>query len=159
MARSAKNNRRETTPDPLYGSRMLSKFINQVMQDGKKSVAQKQVYKALDLIREQTGQEPLDVFRTALENVKPVMEVRARRVGGAAYQVPMPVRGDRRQSLAIRWIVEFSNKRPNQEYKSFAAKLAAEILDAANNQGASIRQKDTTHRMAEANQAFAHFRW
>lgn len=157
--RSKRATKRQLLPDPLYGSVLVSRLINRVMLDGKKSVAQKQVYKAFEIIEAETGQDPLMVYRTALDNVKPIMEVRARRVGGAAYQVPMPVKTDRRLTLAIRWIVDFANNRPNKEYHSFGEKLAAELIDAANNQGDAIRQKETTHRMAEANQAFAHFAW
>lgn len=157
--RSKRAPRRVITPDPIYGSQLIAKFINSVMQDGKKAVAQKQVYHAFELIADQSGQDPLIVFKTAIENVKPIMEVRARRVGGAAYQVPMPVRADRRQSLAIRWIIAATNGRSDPNQRTFAEKLAAELIDAANNQGASIRQRELVHRQAEANQAFAHFRW
>lgn len=129
------------------------------MEDGKKVVAEKQVYKALDLIGEKTGAKPLDVLMTALNNIKPKTEVRSRRIGGAAYQVPMPVSPRRQFSLSIRWLVEFSNKRSNSEYHTFAEKLAAEIMDAYNNQGATIKKRDDVHRMADANKAFSHFRW
>lgn len=157
--RSKRAPKRVVTPDPRYGSTLVAKFINRVMISGKKSVARKQVYKAFDIIQEKTNQDPLRVFKTAIDNVKPIMEVRARRVGGAAYQVPVPVRGERRQSLAIRWLVQFANQRPDDEYKTFSEKLAAELLDAANSQGNAIKQKENTHRMAESNQAFAHFHW
>lgn len=157
--RSKRAPKRTTTPDPIYNSELVAKFINRVMISGKKTVAQKQVYDALQIIQRKTSQEPLRVFKTAIDNVKPIMEVRARRVGGAAYQVPVPVRGERRQTLAIRWIVQTANQRPNSEFHSFAEKLAAELIDAANNQGNAIKQKETTHRMAESNQAFAHFHW
>lgn len=129
------------------------------MFNGKKSVAAKQVYKTLDILKEKTGQEPLDVFLQSLENIKPQMEVRARRIGGAAYQVPSPVRGPRRDSLAIRWLITAARARSNTEYHSMAEKLAAEMLDALNNAGAAMKKKLDTHRMAEANKAFAHFRW
>lgn len=129
------------------------------MRDGKKSVAQKQVYSALDLVATKTKQDGLMVLETALENITPKIEVRSRRVGGAAYQVPTPVRGKRAFALAIRWLVTESQKRPNAEFHTFAEKLAAEIMDAANNQGSAIQKKLTMHKMAEANKAFAHFRW
>jgi len=145
--------------DLIYQSRLVSRLINRVMKDGKKSVAQKQVYQAFELIKEKTKQHPLEVFTKALENVKPKMEVRPRRIGGAAYQVPMPVRGDRRESLAIRWLVLYARQRSNSEYHHFYEKLAAEILDAAQNQGGAVKKKEEVHRMAEANKAFAHFRW
>lgn len=157
--RHKKAPKRIINPDPIYGSLTVAKLINSVMMDGKKSVATKQVYNAFGIIADKTGQDPLLVFKTALENVKPIMEIRARRIGGAAYQVPMPVRVDRRLSLALRWIVQNANSKPNSEFKTFANKLAAELMDAANNSGASVKQKDTVHRQAEANQAFAHFRW
>lgn len=145
--------------DVKYNSLEVSKLINRVMEDGKKVVAEKQVYKALDLIAEKTGEKPLDVLMTALNNIKPKTEVRSRRIGGAAYQVPMPVSPRRQFSLSIRWLVEFSNKRSNSEYHTFAEKLSAEIMDAYNNQGATIKKRDDVHRMADANKAFAHFRW
>lgn len=129
------------------------------MRDGKKTVAQKQIYNALDQIKKQTEQPPLKVLRQALDNIKPQMEVRARRVGGAAYQVPRPVRGPRRESLAIRWLIQFANKRPNKEYHTYAEKLAAEIIDASKKQGLAMQKKTMTQRMADANKAFAHFRW
>ncbi len=157
--RSKKTPTRIALPDPVYGSVMITKLINRVMQDGKKSVAQKLVYRMLDILQEKTGKNPLEVYDEALENIKPQMEVRARRIGGAAYQVPSPVRGVRRDSLAIRWLIIAAQARPSSEYHSFAQKLAAELLDALNNSGAAIKKKLDTHRMAEANKAFAHFRW
>lgn len=157
--RGKKAPKRIISPDPVYGSTTVARIINKVMRDGKKSVAQKQVYNALDLIAEKTGQDPLMTLKLALENVKPIMEIRARRIGGAAYQVPMPVRVDRRLTLAIRWLVSYANTRPNSEYKTFSAKLAQELIDAASNQGPAVKQRETVHRQAEANQAFAHFRW
>lgn len=160
MARSRKIIKRDIQPDPLYGSKLIAHVINKVMFDGKKSTARRQVYKAFTVIQEKTGgNDPMLIFKTAIENVKPVMEVKPRRIGGAAYQVPAPVRGDRRQTLAIRWIVNAANERSNNEYHSFGEKLAAELIDAANNLGNAIKKKETTHRMAEANQAFAHLRW
>ncbi|OGG12469.1 30S ribosomal protein S7, partial [Candidatus Gottesmanbacteria bacterium RIFCSPHIGHO2_01_FULL_46_14] len=139
-------------PDPIYGNRQLARFINRVMRSGKKSVAQRVVYRALDIIREK-GEDPLKIFETATANVGPKMEVRARRVGGASYQVPSEVRGDRRVSLAIRWLVTFADKRSSKEFKSYADKLAAELLDASKGQGEAIKRRDTIQRMAEANRA------
>jgi small subunit ribosomal protein S7 len=144
--------------DPIYKSLLLSKFINNVMMDGKKTVAQAQVYKALDILKEQ-GKDSLATFEKAIENVGPKVEVKARRIGGAAYQVPTEVRGPRKVSLAIRWILESARKRSNAEFHSFAEKLAAELTAAANNEGDSIRKRDTAHKQAEANKAFGHFRW
>lgn len=147
-------------PDPVYNSRQLSKFINKVMWDGKKTVAQKLVYTALEIIEKQTGKNPITVFDQALTNVAPKMEVRPRRVGGASYQVPTEVRGERREALAIRWLINAARSRSNKEYRDgFAAKLAQELMDAANGQGAAIKKKEDTLRMAEANKAFSHFRW
>lgn len=145
-------------PDPMYGNRLLGRFINRVMVDGKKSTAQKQVYNALELIKE-TGEDPIKTFELAVQNVGPKMEVKARRVGGASYQVPMEVRGDRRVSLAIRWMVGIARKRSNKEFKTFGHKLAAELTAAAKGEGEAIKKRDTIHRMAEANRAFAHFKW
>ena len=137
----------------------MARFINRVMKQGKKSVAQKHVYGAFDLIRENIKEEPLEVFRGAVENVKPNMEVRPRRVGGASYQVPMPVRGDRKESLAIRWLVLAARGRSNKEYHTYKEKLAAELIDAYKNTGGAVKKKEEINRMAEANRAFAHFRW
>lgn len=137
----------------------MAKLINRAMRSGKKTTAQAQVYGALDLIKEKQKQDPMLVFHQAVENVKPHMEVRSRRVGGAAYQVPMPVKGDRRESLAIRWLIQAAQKRSSSEYHTFAEKLAAELVDAFNKQGGAIKKKEDTHRMAEANKAFSHFRW
>lgn len=136
----------------------MTRLIDRVMQRGRKRVAEGLVYKTLDIIKEK-GEDPIKTFESALTNVGPKVEVRPRRVGGASYQVPVEVRGDRRVSLAIRWIVTYANKRPNREYKTYAEKLAAELLDAAKAQGEAIKKRDTVHRMAEANRAFAHFRW
>ena len=146
-------------PDPIYQNRLVTRLINQVMRDGKKSIAQKQVYQALDLVESKTKQEPLSVFQEALENIKPLMEVRSRRVGGAAYQVPAPVRGERKETLAIRWLIQAARKRPNKEYHHFSEKLCAEILDAQQKMGEAIKKRENVHKMAEANKAFAHFRW
>lgn len=148
--------KREVLPDPVYNSVILTKFINQVMLDGKKGVAEKIVYGAFDIIREKTGKDPMEVFDEAMKNVMPVLEVKARRVGGANYQVPIEVRADRRQTLGIRWIVTYTRKRGG---KSMEEKLAAELMDAANNMGASVKKREDTHKMAEANKAFAHYRW
>ena len=144
-------------PDPIYKSQTVTKLINQVMLDGKKGIAQKIVYNAFDIINKKTGQEAIEVFNKALENVKPVLETKGRRVGGANYQVPMEIRPERRQTLAIRWIVAFARKRSGE--RGMEAKLAGEIIDASNETGASIKRRDELHRMAEANKAFAHFRW
>lgn len=151
---------RSVEPDSIYSSKEITRLINRIMIDGKKSVAQKQVYLALDVIKTNANTtNPLEVFDLAINNLTPRMEVRSRRVGGAAYQVPMPVRPRRAFSLAIRWLVMEASKRPNSEFKTFADKLAAELIDAAKNEGGAIQKKLTTHKMAEANKAFAHFRW
>ncbi len=146
-------------PDAKYGSLEVAKLINRSMIGGKKIVAQRQVYNALDIIAEKTKQKPLDVLLLALNTIKPKTEVRSRRIGGAAYQVPMPVSPRRQFSLSIRWLVEYANKRSNSEFHTFAEKLAAEVIDATNNLGASIKKRDDVHKMAEANKAFSHFRW
>lgn len=150
--------KRTVEPDTLYNSKLVAKFINRFMKDGKKSVAQKVVYGAFHII-EGKGQNPKEVFERAIQNVGPKQEVRARRVGGASYQIPAEVRGDRRISLAIRWIIEAAKKRPNTEFHTIAEKLAAEFMDAIENKGESTKKRDTVHRMAEANKAFSHFRW
>lgn len=144
-------------PDPIYKSTVVTKLVNQVMQSGKKGLAQRIVYGAFDIVKEKTGMEPLEVFTQAVENVKPVLETKSRRVGGATYQVPMEIRPERRQTLAIRWMVAFARNRSGE--RGMDAKLAGEILDAYNNTGASIKRRDEMHRMAEANKAFAHFKW
>ncbi len=159
MPRTGKIKKRLVKPDPLYGDRLITRFINLVMKDGKKTIAQKHVYQAIDLIKANTKEDPLIIFRHAVDNAKPSMEVRSRRVGGAAYQVPMPVRGERREALAVRWLIQAARNRPNSQYHHFYDKLAAEILDAHKNQGGAIDRKTQTHKMAEANRAFAHFRW
>ena len=148
--------KRDVLPDPMYNSKVITKLTNQVMQDGKKGTAQSIVYEAFDIVKEKTGAAPEEIFTQALENVKPVLEVKARRVGGSTYQVPMEIRPDRRQTLAIRWMVAFARKRGEKTMKE---KLAGEILDAYNNTGASVKRKEEMHRAAEANKAFAHFRW
>ncbi len=158
MPRSGKVDRRALPADPIYNSKLVTRFINRVMQDGKKVVAQKLVYQALSEI-EKSGKNPLSIFETAISNVMPRMEVRPRRIGGASYQIPVEVRGDRREALAIRWIIEAAQSRSNKEFHSFGNKLAAEFLDAAENKGVAIKKKEDTMREAEANKAFAHFRF
>ncbi|MBS4024196.1 MAG: 30S ribosomal protein S7 [Clostridia bacterium] len=156
MPRRGQISKREILPDPIYNSKVLTKFINQLMLDGKKGVADSIVYGAFDAIRTKTGKEPIEVFEQALKNVMPVLEVKARRVGGANYQVPVEVRPERRQTLAIRWLVNFSRKRGE---KTMEQRLAGELMDAANNAGGSVKKREDTHKMAEANKAFAHYRW
>ena len=156
MPRKGSVPKRDVLPDPVYHSKIVTKFINKVMLSGKKSVAQRVVYDAFETIKEKTGKDPLEVFETALKNVMPVLEVRARRVGGANYQVPVEVRPDRRQTLGIRWLVNYARLRGE---KTMDARLSAELMDAANNTGASVKKKEDTHKMAEANKAFAHYRW
>jgi small subunit ribosomal protein S7 len=147
---------REVLADPLYNNKVVTKLINKVMYDGKKGVAQTIVYEAFDIVKEKTGKDALEAFQEALNNIMPVLEVKARRVGGATYQVPMEVRPERRQSLGIRWLVEYARKRNEKTMKE---RLANEIVDAINNTGAAIKKKEDTHKMAEANRAFAHYRW
>ena len=156
MPRKGSVPKRDVLPDPVYHSKIVTKFINKVMLSGKKSVAQRVVYDAFETIKEKTGKDPLEVFETALKNVMPVLEVRARRVGGANYQVPVEVRPERRQTLGIRWLVNYARLRGE---KTMDARLSAELMDAANNVGASIKKKEDTHKLAEANKAFAHYRW
>ena len=148
--------KREVLVDPMYKSAIVTKLINQIMLDGKRGTAQNAVYGAFDIIREKTGRDPLEVFTECLNNVMPVLEVKARRVGGATYQVPIEIRPERRQTLALRWLVDFSRKRGE---KTMAERLCAEIIDASNNTGAAVKRKEEMHRMAEANKAFAHYRW
>ena len=143
-------------PDPLYKSKVVTKLINQVMYDGKKGVAQRIVYDAFDIINEKTGREAIEVFNQAMENIMPLLETKARRVGGSNYQVPIEVRPDRRQTLGLRWLVTFTRKRSE---RTMCERLAAEIMDAANNTGASVKKREDVHKMAEANKAFAHYRW
>ncbi len=147
---------REVLPDPIYNNKIVTKLINKVMYDGKKGVAQSIVYDAFNIVNEKTSKDALDAFEEALNNVMPVLEVKARRVGGATYQVPMEVRPERRQSLGIRWLVEYARKRNE---RTMAEKLANEIMDAINNVGGAIKKKEEVHKMAEANRAFAHYRW
>jgi len=148
--------KRETLPDPLYGNRLVAKFINTMMIRGKKSVAEKIFYGALTLIESRMKQDPLKMFKQAVDNVKPVLEVKSRRVGGATYQVPVEVRSERRTSLAFRWIIGFARLRSE---KTMAERLAAELIEAANNRGAAAKKREDTHKMADANKAFAHYRW
>ena len=157
MSRRNRATKREVLPDPVYNSTVVTKLVNQVMLDGKKGIAFNIVYGAFDIIKEKMDADPMDIFTKALENVKPVLETKSRRVGGATYQVPMEIRPDRRQTLAIRWLVSFARKRGGE--KEMEKKLASEILDAYNNAGGAIKKKDEMHRMAEANKAFAHFKW
>lgn len=148
--------KREILPDPIYNSVVVTKLINQIMKDGKRGTAQRICYDAFDIIKEKTGQEAIEIFEACMNNVMPVLEVKARRVGGATYQVPIEVRPERRQTLAIRWLALFSQKRSERTMKE---RLSAEIMDAANNTGASVKKKEDMHKMAEANKAFAHYRW
>lgn len=157
MSRRNRATTREVLPDPMYNSTVVTKLVNQVMVDGKKGIAFGIVYNAFDIIKEKMNTDPMTVFNQALENIKPVLETKSRRVGGATYQVPMEIRPERRQTLAIRWLVMFARKRNGE--KDMDKKLAAEILDAYNNAGGAIKKKDEMHRMAEANKAFAHFKW
>lgn len=156
MARRRVSAKREILPDPKYNSKLVSRFISVILKDGKKSTAERAFYGALDILKEKTGADPLKVFKTAVENVKPLLEVKPRRVGGATYQVPMEVRPHRKVALALRWIVGYSRGRKE---KTMREKLAGELLDAYNNTGSSIKKKEDTHKMAEANRAFAHYRW
>ena len=148
--------KRDVLADPIYNDKTVTKLINKVMLDGKKGVAQKIVYRAFGIVREKTGKDPLEVFQQALNNIMPVLEVKARRVGGATYQVPIEVRPDRRQSLGLRWLVEYAR---NRGERTMAERLAAEMIDATNNMGGAVKKKEDTHKMAEANKAFAHYRW
>jgi len=146
-------------PDPIYNNRTLTKLINKIMRSGKKSAAYREVYRALDIIKEKTNNDPIKLFEQAIQNISPRMEVRPRRVGGASYQVPMEVRGNRRIHLALKWLIDAARKRSGKEYHHFSEKLASELMDAANSQGEAIKKRDYTHKMADANKAFAHFRW
>ena len=148
--------KREVLPDPVYGNTIITKLINQVMLDGKRGIAQSVCYDAFEMVNKKTGKEAMDVFNDALANILPSLEVKARRVGGATYQVPIEIRPERRQTLALRWLVEFSRKRGE---KTMAERLCAEIIDASNTAGAAVRRKEEMHRMAESNKAFAHYRW
>jgi small subunit ribosomal protein S7 len=156
MPRRREIAKRVIIPDPKYNDRMVAKFINAIMLRGKKSAAEKIVYGAFDLLADRAGNEPLDVFKRAMENVRPVLEVKSRRVGGSTYQVPVEVRADRRNALGMRWLIGYARGRGE---KTMVERLAGELLDAANNRGAAVKKKEDTHRMAEANKAFAHYRW
>ena len=156
MSRKGNIPKRDILPDPVYGSVAVAKLINSIMLDGKKGTAQAIVYGAFDRIKEQTGEEPLEVFEKALNNIMPVLEVKAKRIGGANYQVPVEVRPVRRQTLGLRWLVKYTRARGE---RTMAERLAKELMDAANNTGASVKKKEYTHKIAEANRAFAHFRW
>jgi len=156
MARRRVAKKREVLPDPVYGEVLVTKFINSLMYDGEKSVAEGIFYKSMELIKEKTGEDGIEVFKKAIENIKPLLEVKSRRVGGATYQVPVEVRADRRQALAIRWLISASR---NRKEKGMTEKLTAEILDAYSSKGTAVKKREDTHKMAEANKAFAHFRW
>ena len=156
MPRRREVAKRVILPDPKYHDRLVAKFMNAVMLDGKKSVAESIVYGAFDLIAERSGDEPLEVFKKALDNIRPMLEVKSRRVGGSTYQVPVEVRAERRNALAFRWLITYARSRGE---KTMRERLAGEFLDAANNRGAAVKKKEDTHRMAEANKAFAHYRW
>ncbi len=156
--RGKRAEKRKLVGDPIYNSRLITRFVNRVMVGGKKTVAQKIIYGAFEDIKDK-GKDPLETFETALRNVSPKVEVRPRRVGGASYQIPVEVKGDRREALAIRWVISAASSRPNSEYKSMKAKLAAELMDAASGTGVAIKKRNDTLRMADANKAFAHFRW
>ncbi len=157
MPRRREIPKRELPPDPLYGSPLVTKFVNTIMHDGKRSVAERILYRSLDIIRERTGDDPLKVFKKAVENVKPSLEVKSRRVGGSNYQVPIEVNPNRRLSLSIRWLVGYARQRGDG--KTMEEKLANELLDASNMRGGAVKKREDTHRMAEANKAFAHYRW
>jgi len=159
MPRTKRVRKRIIPADPVYKDQLVTRLINRVMQRGKKTVARKHVYRAFEIIKEKTKKDPLEIFHQVIERIEPSMEVRPRRVGGASYQVPMPVKGDRRESLAIRWLIMAARARSNKEYHTFAEKLAAELLDASQNTGGAVKKKEDIHRMAEANKAFAHFKW
>ncbi|KAA5604281.1 30S ribosomal protein S7 [Roseospira marina] len=156
MSRRRAAVKREVLPDAKYGDKVVAKFINAVMLEGKKSVAERIVYGALDKVAARTSQDPVKVFHEALDNVKPALEVRSRRVGGATYQVPVEVRPDRRQALALRWMIDFARKRSET---TMVDRLSGEFMDAANNRGGAVKKREDTHRMAEANKAFSHYRW
>ena len=156
MPRKGPIAKREILPDPIYNSKVVTKLVNQIMLDGKKGTAQTIVYEAFNIAANKLGQEPMDIFNKALENAMPVLEVKARRVGGSTYQVPMEIRPERRQTLAIRWLVSFARKRSE---KTMDARLAGELMDAYNMTGGAVKRKDEMHRAAEANKAFAHYRW
>jgi len=156
MPRKGPVPKRDVLPDPIYNSKLVTRLINRIMIDGKRGVAQRILYDAFELIRERTGKDPMEVFEAALKNIMPVLEVKARRVGGANYQVPVEVKPERRTSLGLRWLVNYARSRGE---KTMVERLAAEIIDASNNTGASVKKREDTHKMADANKAFAHYRW
>lgn len=156
MPRKGPVPKRDVLPDPIYNSKLVTRLVNRIMIDGKKGVAQQLLYNAFNIIRERSGKDPMEVFEAALKNIMPVLEVKARRVGGANYQVPVEVKPERRTSLGLRWLVNYAR---NRGEKTMDERLAAEILDAANNTGAAVKKREDTHKMAEANRAFAHYRW
>jgi small subunit ribosomal protein S7 len=159
MPRRGSVKSRKIEKDPIYGDLLVTKLINRSMKDGKKSVVQREIYRAFEMIAEKTKEDPVQVFLQALNNIKPTMEVRPRRVGGAAYQVPMPVRGGRQESLAIRWLIEAARSRPNSEFHTYADKIAVEIIEASKGEGLAVKKRQEVEHIAEANRAFAHFRW
>ena len=154
--RKRRAEKRDVLPDAIYNSKVVTKLINTVMLDGKKGTAEKIIYEAFDIIKEKTGKNPVEVFEAAMENIMPLLEVKSRRVGGSNYQVPIEVRADRRQTLGLRWLVQYSK---NRSGRGMANKLASEIMDAANGVGGAVKKREDTHKMAEANKAFAHYRW
>jgi len=156
MPRKREVEKRPVLPDPIYGNKLVTKFINVIMRCGKKSLAEKIFYRSLEIIGQKTTQDPIEVFEKAINNVKPLVEVKSRRVGGSTYQVPVEVRPERRVSLAIRWLVQFARQRPEHTMQE---RLAAEFIEASNNRGTAVKKKEDTHKMAEANKAFAHYRW
>ena len=156
MPRRGQISKRDVLPDPIYGSKLVTKLVNNIMLDGKKGIAQGIVYDAFELVQAKTGENPLDSFQKALENIMPTLEVKARRVGGSTYQVPMEVRPERRQTLGLRWLITYSRARGE---RTMAERLAGEIMDAINNTGSAVKKKEDTHKMAEANKAFSHFKW
>jgi len=159
MARRGQVKLRKVSPDPIYANCVITKLINGSMKDGKKSVAQKEVYKAFEIVGEKTGEDPIKVFAQAMEKIKPTMEVRPRRVGGAAYQVPMSVRGPRKESLGLRWLIAAARGRSNSEFHTYAEKLATEIIESSKGEGAAVKKRQEVERVAESNRAFAHFNW
>ena len=156
MPRRGQISKRDVLPDPIYGSKLVTKLVNNIMLDGKKGIAQGIVYDAFEIVQAKTGENPLEAFQKALENIMPTLEVKARRVGGSTYQVPMEVRPERRQTLGLRWLITYSRARGE---RTMAERLAGEIMDAINNTGSSVKKKEDTHKMAEANKAFSHFKW
>ena len=159
MARRGQTKLKKVNPDPIYNSPLVTKLINRSMKDGKKSVAQREVYKAFEIIREKIGEDPIRVFAQAMEKIKPAMEVKSRRVGGAAYQVPMAVKGLRKESLGIRWLISAARGRSNTEFHTYAEKLATEIIESSKGEGAAVKKRQEIERISEANRAFAHFNW